>query len=177
MTTPAPTQIHSVEVDQLTPSVVETLLSKLLAEVSQIRQTVVNYSTTYAVPNAKLFRQIVKDDLVEEVFHHSPKAKVVRPVNVKRASSAGEGRHGVQWSDAEVNELINELNRGLSWTEIATKHSRTENAVRMRIGQYFGWRIRQGDTVELLANSINKSFEDVDALIQQSNERRRTSHR
>lgn len=79
---------------------------------------------------------------------------------------------GIRWTDEEVSGLLEEVKAGKDWAEIAVAHGRTDGAVKMRLGQYMGWRNRMGDSWELLADSISKTVEDVQGLVHSANERR-----
>jgi len=84
---------------------------------------------------------------------------------------------GAPWTDAEMDGLLIELKQKLSWADIAKAHGRSENGVKMRLGQFFGWRNRQGDSWEALAEGIDRSVGEIQEWAAKASERRARSTR
>lgn len=50
----------------------------------------------------------------------------------EKESKSVKGRSGQKWSPEEDQQLLDEIKGGLSFTDIASSHNRTETAVKMR---------------------------------------------
>lgn len=89
----------------------------------------------------------------------------------KDASKSGKGRSGQKWSTEEDQQLSDEINSGLSYTDIAIAHGRTETAVKMRAITNAIAAVK-GDEFDIdeLASSISLPSEIIEEFLKNKQE-------
>lgn len=161
-----------VEVEEAAAS--PNVLADILREVVTIRELL----QTPAAPSAKQLRKSLKVEyssgktLESLGTHYGKTVNEVATILKLKLPTIRVERKGTPWTDRETDELMDELRSKTSWSDIAYKHGRSEIGVKLRLGQYLGWRTRQGDSLDALAELTGQTVDDVQGLIDEANLRR-----